>query len=201
MAQIIVPIGFDYGPEYPADATETFHYEILSGGDSVQLTERAYRVWALAFPDMASHKDMTFTRNKLADIASGTTNEDIAACHRTIQELIDAGLLAAYEPDAPSAIDFLKGHKIYPKATGMGSKPDEPETYQIGRGGEVIVEVFHEIYAIWAMSKTSPNIWHAVEAFGTVTDPAVPSAEEIGYSFARVVPILVSLDVAYLEQV
>ncbi|WP_163509702.1 hypothetical protein [Fodinicola acaciae] len=44
MPSIIVPVGFDNGPRYPADSSETFYYELLSGEDAVEVPEEAYRV-------------------------------------------------------------------------------------------------------------------------------------------------------------
>lgn len=201
MPSIIVPVGFDSGPQYPADPTERFYCEVLNGGNSMHLPESAYRVWALAFPDVESHRNLDFTREKLAYIASDTTQPSIATAQQTIDELVSAGLLVEYEPGTPSALDFLTKHRIHATAHGMGSTPEEPEMFRIGRAGQVVLDVFYDIYAVWSGGKDAPSIWHTVQTLAPRPGPNVPDQKDLGYTIAGAIPALVSLDLAYLDQI
>jgi hypothetical protein len=198
MPSIIVPVGFDNGPRYPADPSETFHYEILSNDESVEVPEESYHLWALAFPDVESHQGLTFTRAKLATLAANGP-DDISGAHDIIDQLVRAQLLAEYEPDTPGALKFLEQHRLAPLAVGMGSTKEDPSTFRIGRGGQVILEMSSDTFSLWTLCISAPSIWHAVKELAG--DPPDEPEEDInlGYMFASVIPVLVSLELAFLQ--
>jgi hypothetical protein len=86
---------------------------------------------------------------------------------------------------------------MFPFAEGMGSIPDRPEMFRIGRNGEVLLEVFSDIYSMWALNLNSPNIWTLAEKFGQGPGPL--DAVETGYMFAQVAPTMVALKLGYLQ--
>ncbi|WP_163573442.1 hypothetical protein [Fodinicola feengrottensis] len=137
MAKVIVPVGFDNGPRYAADNTETDYYEIvLAHGDSAELPPDAYRVWTLAFADLQAHRDLVFTRERLVKLAAAGP-ETVEQAETLVESLIQSDALAEYEPGTQSAIDFLRGHRMFPFAEGMGSTRERPEMFRIGRNGEL----------------------------------------------------------------
>lgn len=197
MTKIIVPVGFDNGPRYAADETEHDYYEVvLSHGESAELPDDAYRVWVLAYADLKAHQDLVFTRERLVQLAAAGP-ETAEQAEAIIDGLIEAGALAEYEPGTASAIDFLRKHRMFPFAEGMGSTRERPEMFRIGRNGEVLLEVFSDIYSIWSLNVDSPSIWAMIEWFAKVPEPL--TAEETGFMFAQVAPTLVSLRLGYLQ--
>lgn len=197
MPKIIVPVGLDLGPEHPADETETFHYEILTGEQSVDLPEDAYRVWALAFPDVESQKNRTFTREKLTALAIDNAG-DTDRVKANIDALLESGLLVEYDPDSDEALRFLEQFRLIPCSVGMGNTPERPDMYRLGRGGEVLLEVFSDIFSVWSLGLSTPSIWHATSAVAT-PDTDGTSATDIGHVVADAVPVLVALELAYLQ--
>jgi hypothetical protein len=198
MAKIIVPVGFDNGPRYAADESETDHYEIIaSPGQSFDLPDDAYRVWVLAFADLEAHRDLAFTRERLVKLAAAgpETPEQV---EMIVEGLVSGGALAEYEPGTASALDFLRGHRLYPFAEGMGSTREKPEMFRIGRNGEVLLEVYSDIYSIWSLNLDSPDIWTMIEWF--CEPPSPLTADETGFMFAQVVPTLLALRLGYLRQ-
>lgn len=197
MTKIIVPVGFDIGIRHAVDPSETEHYEIvLSNDDGAELPADAYRVWVLASADLEAHRDLVFTRERLVKLAAAGP-ETVEQAESIVDGLLEARVLAEYEPGTPSAIDFLRQHRMFPFAEGMGSIPERPEMFQIGRNGEVLLEVFSDIYSIWALNLNNTSLWSIVEEFGQGPGPL--DAEETGYMFAQVVPTLVALRLGYLQ--
>jgi hypothetical protein len=197
MAKIIVPVGFDNGLRYAADAQEADHYEIVTApGRSADLPDDAYRVWALAFADVEAHRDLAFTRERLVKLAAAGL-ETVEQAELIVEGLVRAGALAEYEPGTASVTSFLRSHRMYPFAEGMGSTREKPDMFRIGRNGEVLIEVYSDIFSIWTLNLDSPNIWAMIEWFCEAPSPL--TSEETGFMLAQVLPTLVALRVAYLR--
>lgn len=195
MAKIIVPVGFDNGLRYAADESETDHYEILTAsGRTADLPVDAYRVWTLAFADLQAHSDLNFTRERLVKLAAAGP-ETVEQAELIIEGLLRAGAMAEYEPESP--IDFLRTHRMYPFAEGMGSTREKPDMFRIGRNNEVLIEVYSDIFSVWTLNLDSPNIWAMIQWF--CEPPSPLSAEETALMFARIVPTLIALRVGYLR--
>ncbi|WP_163510475.1 hypothetical protein [Fodinicola acaciae] len=196
MTKIIVPVGFDNGPRYAASESTSSYYELLlSHDEGLELPADAYRAWTLAATDLQAHQDLAFTRERLIKLASAGP-ENVEQAEGIIQGLVEAGALAEYEPGTQSAIEILRRHRMFPFAQGMGNTPDRPDMFRIGRNGEVLLEVYSDIYSVWSLNLDNSNIWEMIEEF--CQPPAPLSAEETAYMFAQALPTLVTLQLGYL---
>jgi hypothetical protein len=202
VAAIIVPVGFDNGPRYDPDATpgaQPEYYPIVKGAQLVPLPLEAYEVWQSAHVDAQAHASGDFTRDRLVHLAA-RPGRDTA---EIVERLLKSDLLVEYEIGTPSAIETLQTHRLFPTGEGMGNTDAHPETFRIGRNGDVLVEVINEVHTFWAVSFAYPSIWQAVLADSTDIPPGLPysTAEELGQLFAAAIPMIVATHVGVLAPV
>lgn len=53
----------------------------------------------------------------------------------------------------------FRGLQLFPLVQGFGNSPEQPASYTIGLGGEPLVEVDANIYAIWSYALTEASLW------------------------------------------
>jgi hypothetical protein len=196
--KIVVPVGRSNGPEYPVDGGhEIEHYELVLGEKSIYLPAEAHETWALAFSDSEAHQQHRFTREHLAGLAA---ERGVADSATIVDRLVRSDAFAEYEPGADSALEFLQRHQLYPTASGMGNSPEDPSMYRIGRNGQVLALIEHDIFAFWSDSYRRGSMWVGVVAFDKKRPAdAMFSTEQLGHLFAATVPVLVAVGVGVLE--
>jgi hypothetical protein len=192
VAAIIVPVGFDNGPRYDPDTPERGpeFYAVVEGRNVVELPLEAYEVWQTAHVDVQSHASGEFTRDLLIQLGA-RDGRDTAGI---VDRLVKSGLLAEYEVGTPSAIQFLQTYRLFPTGEGIGNSQENPELFQIGRNGDVLLEVVSEVFTFWTVAFAYPSMWDAVLEDARTIPPGLPysNAEELGYLLAAAVPMIVS---------
>jgi hypothetical protein len=188
--KIVVPVGRSCGPEYPVDGGQEVEAYILELANGVYpLPLDAYQTWLAAFADVDAHQQHKFTRDRLAEVA---TEFGVANAAKVVDDLVNSKLLAEYEPGTDSALEFLRSFKLYPTADGLGNTPDDPSMYRIGRDGNVVLSLQHDIFGFWSGSYHEDSMWKAVVAFDKERPRDAPfTTEELGHLFAASVPAIV----------
>jgi hypothetical protein len=197
MPKVIVPVGFDAGPVWPLEsASEPEYYEVLVGDGSVELPEDVYLVWGTTMIDRPAHADVRFTKDDLVRLTSDDSR--IADPQGAIQRLVDGGLLAEYDPAEPS--EFLRAYKLHLLAEGSGNTQEHPEMFRLGRAGQILLELYHDAYAMLLGMPYASNMSEEIESYSKMT-PAEGSFNlgELSEMFARTVPAVVSTRCGYLQ--
>lgn len=196
---IIVPVGFDNGPQYAADATESSsprHYEVVKKASVVTLPRAAYDIWLTAFTDVRAHSALEFTRDYLIDLVEEPDGDTADLVNR----LVDSDLLAEFEPGDGSALRFLENHRLFPTGEGFGNTAGQPEVFRIGRAGEVVLEVVSEVYTFWSLSFNERNLWESVQEYESQQPRNAPyNAEQLGQLFASAIPMIVATRTGHLQ--
>jgi hypothetical protein len=199
VAAIIVPVGFDNGPRYDPDTPERGpeFYEIVQNRDVVKLPLEAYEVWQSAHIDVPSHAKGEFTRGRLAEMAAAPGRDTAAVVGR----LEATGLLVEYEVGTSSAIKAMQTHRLLPTGEGIGNTQEHPETFRIGRNGDVLLEVINEVYTFWSVSHGYASMWDAVLDDARDIPAGLPytNAEELGHLFAAAIPMIVATRTGVLQ--
>jgi hypothetical protein len=196
--KIIVPVGRNCGPEYPADGgTEVERFVVEVGDQLLALPADAYQTWLAAFTDTDAHHKHTFTRDRLVDIATGTGVDDAEAI---VDKLARSGAFVEFTPGEDSALEVLRSYKLYPTADGMGNSPGDPSMYTIGRDGTVLLALEHDLFSFWSGSFRAASIWDEIVLFDKDRPKDAPfSAEELGHLFAGVLPAIVAARAGFLD--
>lgn len=202
MAAIIVPVGFDNGANYDVNARpgdQPLDYEVVKRVDIVNLPLDAYEVWQSAHVDVQAHAKGEFTRERLAELSDRPGRDTVAL----IDRLIASELLVEFEVGTTSSTKLLQTHRLFGSGEGMGNSAEHPETYRIGRDGDVLLEVVNEVYTLWSVAYAYPSIWDFVLEDIRNIPPGVPysSAEELGHLHAAAIPMLVATRTGVLQPV
>lgn len=214
MPTVIVPVGLDMGPVYDADGPVDRpppYYEVHFGGDPQRLTAAEYTAWLGTFADPDAHADLRVDREWLEQYLksdgagpAGPLDDPTPL----VSQLLDRELLLEYDPDDSAMEEVFGLLRLYPRAVGRGSDPEEPGRYRIGYVGDVFLEVSGVVYQIWAHSPTFPSLWETcrcfVESNSDLASPEQPfdlTADEVARETGYAVPLLVSTGAAFLDPV
>lgn len=197
MPKVIVPVGFDGGPEWPDEPADApLHYEVIRGDDSVQLPEDAYLIWGAALVDRQAHAEVRFGRSDLLRLTSD--DQRIQQPEATIERLITSGLLVEYDP--ADCLPFLRNYRLYPLAEGAGNTRENPVMYRLSRAGSVMLELYHDAYAIWQGSMNASSIWDGVERYGkALPSEGTLTTEQLTEMYARAIPVILATRCGFLQ--
>ncbi|GAA1668911.1 hypothetical protein [Fodinicola feengrottensis] len=198
MTTIIVPVGFGNGPRFGIDGgPEPAFYEVLRADESIALPHGAYQVWLTAHADIEAHATLAFTRDRLVELAEPSVGSGTAGL---VDRLISSRVLAEYEPGSGSALEFLRTHRLYPTAEGLGNTAEEPEMFRIGKNGEVLLEVIPDVYTFWCGSYNSTSIWDDIVKYDREFEEEQPlTVEELAQMFSAAIPMIVAARCGFLE--
>lgn len=198
MTTIIVPVGFGNGPRFGIDGgPDPAFYEVLRADQSIALPPEAYQVWLTAHADIEAHANLAFTRDRLIELAEPSVGNATAGL---VDRLVSSRVLAEYEPGTPSALEFLRAHRIYPTAEGLGNTAEEPETFRIGKNGEVLLEVVPDVYTFWCGSYNSASIWEDIVKYDLDFQDDQPlTTDELAQMFSAAIPMIVAARCGFLE--
>ncbi|WP_163508621.1 hypothetical protein [Fodinicola acaciae] len=201
MTAIVVPVGFGNGPRFAiGSGPEPEFYEVLRADQSIALPHDAYQVWLTAHADIESHANLTFTRERLVELAEPSVGDGTT---ELVERLLSSRVLAEYEPGAESALHFLRTHRLFPTAEGLGNTAEEPETFRIGKNGEVLLEVVPDVYTFWCGSYNSSSIWDDIVKYDlglmSGSEEAPLTLEELAQMFSAAVPMIVAARCGFLE--
>lgn len=197
MPMVIVPVGFDSGPVWPLEpATEPEYYEVLVGEGAAELPADGYLVWGTAMLDRPAHAEASFERGDLLRLTSG--DDRIPDPASTIQKLLNSGLLVEYDTDEPAK--FLQNHRLYLLAEGSGNTQEHPESYQLSRRGEVVLELYHDVYAMLRGMPYATSIWAEIEGYASTPPADGPfTLDDFAAMVARTIPAVVATRCGYLQ--
>lgn len=203
MSKVVVPVGFDGGPmwdpEPDSDTTAPTEFDVVVGLDIVDLDRDEYRVWLFSFSDPEASSLCDFDRERMSGYAEMEFT-DIEDATAVVDGLFKDGLLAEFDPEDESGINFLKSYRMYPTGDSMGNDGAERHYYRIGREGRVLVKVMWDIYAIWKSAPYFPSLWDVlVEYHGGITEPLL-DLNEMAQLLAASVPGIVTNRCAYLQK-
>lgn len=210
MPNVIIPVGFSLGPQYPMvdpPEKEPEYYEIHLGQGSMELDADDAKVWSVAFIDASRHSRLEVTR--------ATLERDLKANEGGIRnpapivdDLLHHGLLLEFDPVDGPLEQLFRRYRLYPTGAGLGNRQDKPGMYQIGLGAEPLISVTETHYTFWGSSFTCGSMWQACEQL--VADFAAEAAESgetplsltpemVAHEVAAVVPMLVASGTAFLD--
>jgi hypothetical protein len=178
VAKVIVPVGFDGGrllDHDPNDGAVTgpgFH-EVATPTETIGLTLEEYKVWLLSYADPEAASRGAFARSDLESLAvleMAAIDGAQADAPALIDQLFKYGLLAEFDPEGPSGIEFLKAHRLYPSADGLGESEQDPGYFQIGREGQVLLKLMIEPYVAWLRGPYYRSIWDHMTEFSKESD-------------------------------
>lgn len=211
MANVIIPIGFSLGPQYPMvdpPEKEPEYYDVQLGQGSMELDPDDAKVWSVAFIDASRHSRLEVTR--------ATLERDLKANEGgvrnpgpIIDDLLKHGLLLEFDPVDGPLEQLFRRYRLYPTGSGLGNRQDKPGVYQIGIGAEPLMYVTETQYALWSDTMHSQSLWHACDEFANAEDedlqpgekPLELTTDQIAREMAQVLPMLVAAGVAFLDPV
>lgn len=199
----IVPVGFDVGPCRVMDSGRLVtRYQVQTAADVTFLRQHEYRVWK----GVCRFGRIDQTLETLTITATGAAPEP-EPLMTVIDRLLDNDLLYAIRVDQRDGCDrFLRAHRLAPQGHGLGSTPEHPHVFRIGRRArankpaEVHLEVPPLIYAVWARSSLDATLDDAIA--GTAYDYDLDDADWLVLRDAvtRKIPELVGCETAFLQQ-
>lgn len=211
MANVIIPVGFSLGPQYPmVDPPESDpeYYGIQLGQGLMELDPDDAKVWSVAFIDASRHSRLEVTRETLErDLKANEGG--IRKPVPIVDDLLKNGLLLEFDPvDGPLETLFRR-YRLYPTGSGLGNRQDKPGVYQIGLGAEPLIAVTETHYAIWSDCMHSSSLWHACAEFANAEDEDVQpgerpfelSPDKVAREMAEVLPMLIAAGAAFLDPV
>lgn len=198
MPKIIVPVGRTSGPEYPADGgPEADQFVLEVGNNVVGVSAEEHQTWLAAFADVSAHSQHIFTRERLAEVAA---SQGVQSAVDHIGQLVEWGVFAEFEPGTDSALDFLRSYRLYPTADGLGNSPQDPSMFGIGRNGQAVLSLEHDMFAIWSGAYREHSMWHAVVQFDKARPKDAPfSTEQLAHLFAGSVPVIVATHAGFVD--
>ncbi|GAA1691477.1 hypothetical protein [Fodinicola feengrottensis] len=193
MAKVIVPVGFDGGPlwdgEPESGTTAPTEFEIATPTSVVSLSLDEYKVWLLSFADPEMANRCQFDRvhlERLADLEFASDGQAV------VESLSKQGLLAEFDPEGPSGVEFLKRYRLFPNGDAMGNTGDERHYYRIGREGRVLVKVMWAVYVMWQSSVYYPSLWDALTEYHQTLDEPLLELDQMAQLLAASVPGIVT---------
>ena len=121
-SQLLIPIGFPLGPFHVASGEPAAYEVVRVGWESKRLESAdARQVWRLAHGSW-SENPSNWTRD---DLHRAAREEGVADPDSALDGLIDAGLVAAFDPNGPEAKQFARAHRVASLMVGYG-QPIEP---------------------------------------------------------------------------
>lgn len=210
MANVIIPVGFSLGPQYPMvdpPENEPAYYGIQLGPGLMELDPDDAKVWSVAFIDASRHSRLEVTRATLErDLR---TNEGgIRNPEPIVDDLLQHGLLLEFDPVQGPLEKLFRRYRLYPTGAGLGNRQDRPGIYQIGIGAEPAIALTETHYAIWSSSFHEESLWQACAEFANaeeVHDPGEQaldlSPEQVAAEMAAVIPMLVAAGAAFLDPI
>jgi hypothetical protein len=197
MPKVVVPVGFDSGPFWSMEpGAKPEYYRVLLADQVIHLPEDAYLVWASAMLDRQAQAEVRFTRADLLGLTAA--DERIANPEATADKLLSSGLLAEY--DSADAKSFLQAYKLRLLAEGSGNTQERPEVFRLSRRGEVVLEVYFDVYAMLEGMPDAPNMWDEIEDYAkSLPAEGTFSLEELTVMFASAVPAAVATRCGYLQ--
>ncbi len=102
-----------------------------------------------------------------AQEADGNPAVDVLA---VVDRLFKYGLLAEFDPDGPSGLEFLKNHRLFPSGDGLGESEDTPGYFQVGREGRILLKLMIDPYVAWLQGAYAKSIWDNMIAFRADSD-------------------------------
>lgn len=197
MAKVIVPVGFDGGRLLDHDpdngeVTGPGVYEVIKPSETVDLSQDEYRVWLLASSDPEASSRGEFDRSDLESVATLELADQPVDVPAVIDGLFKHGLLAEFDPDGPSGVEFLKTHRLFPTGDGLGESEESPGYFLIGRDGRVLLKLMIYPYTSWLEGPYYGSIWDQLAAFRAGSDEEPVFSEEataqmVAHSLAGIV--------------
>ncbi len=188
MPKLVVPVGFENGARWrDGDLT----HEVMLPNAAAQLPPDTHAVWLAAFTDVDAVSELRFT---LAELVGFCKRLGVAGVDEIVGNLLESGLVAEFDPDAPE--DFFARHRFYPSADALGNSEDRPTVFRIAREGRVLFEVNVHVFGVWSTSVYFPSLAEGIAKYAAGVD--IPAAE-IGRRFALSLPALVANRCGFLQ--
>lgn len=209
MATVIVPAGLnmgqDFGPGDPAERPSEF-WQVHLGTVAADLTRDEVTVWGAAFVDVQRHANGEMNRAALAALVK-ENDADVDDPDAVVAGLVDRGLLVEYDPENGSVEGIFREHQMFPLVQGMGNSPEEPTGYELGIGGQTLVTVNADVYAVWSYALTCRSLWDACAELAQGLDedlepgeePVGLTAEAVAAQVAAALPVLVVSGCCFLD--
>lgn len=213
MAQVIVPVGLNLGPQYPIVDKPDKNASpdvcaVKFRGDLEELTPAEYVVWSAAFADGKRVTQVELGRDALvADVPRKTRKAvDVDSI---VDDLLRRELLLEYDSDTMLSEQALRRLQMYPSAQGLGNEPGDPGWFHIGTRGEKLVSVSALVYFLWASSMQESSMWETCRKMSEENAQALAAGEDLDEmplsepieALTNNVPLLVSSGCAYLDWV
>ncbi len=161
---MLLPIGHSLGVSADPATGEPFH-RVRVGPDVVRLPHDRFFVWALTHGAPERVEGELWGPDEVLDAAVGVADPGGA-----LAGLIEDGLVASVVPGAPEALAFARTHQLRPLMLGLGNRPDDPETYEVGLPGEPLVRLGATLAHLYLWGHLRANLWVACEATGGVAE-------------------------------
>lgn len=198
MSKILVPIGYPTGAQYPAYGEGELKYSITVGKNRMsEPSEEFYRAWSLVFADPEAHKELRFTRDHLLSLAKKAGIDEAAEMYDLLEQ---HGMLASFEVDKDSSIDFLKKYRMTPQGVGLGNTREDPTMCRIQIGDKIAISLMFELYYLWQGADSWPSMWEVFLSYseGREKTGAPLTNDQLSYLYAASVPGMVASGVAFL---
>lgn len=203
---VIIPVGLSLGPCYhgvPEDQRRHRNWAVHFGVDYVELTVDETKAWTGASFDTHRGARLEITRSVLEEFLR--EEKEVGMPGPVVDSLLRRGLLVELDPETADLQELFSSVRLYPLREGLGNSVEQPDAYEIGRGGEMFVGIPWEQYALWSHSMTCRSLWDAcVElADGANSDlddgERAWTPESLATGMALVLPALLTSGCAYLD--
>jgi hypothetical protein len=155
--ELLIPVGHDLGVLHSESGER--RQQVRVGAEVVELGDREFAVWLLAHG--TDDRDRP-TRASLAERAVKLGLEAGQVAEATERFLAD-GLLVAVDPAEEAAVEFARGHQLFPLLYGLGPDPEQPWLQTVGLLNRPIAQISTAMYDVWAWAQLAPELWTGCE--------------------------------------
>lgn len=202
VAQLLIPIGFPLGPFHVASGEPAAYEVVRVGWESKRLESLdARQVWLLAHGSWSKNPS-NWTRD---DLLRAAREDGVGNPESVLDELIDAGLVAAFDPDGSEAKQFVRDYRVAPLMVGYG-QPIEPADAKPLLGlmnWDIKVPVDRDVFDFWKWAHSAPHLARAAQTLidrpESVTGKAYQTADHLLVDFFRMLQILIARGAMYVD--